>query len=61
MSFWKKGKDTKSLMQLRKALQKAIMDGDEEAEKRIRAEIAALQKDKESKKKPLTKKKSMVG
>jgi hypothetical protein len=48
-------------MQLRKELQRAIANGDEAAEKRIRAEMAALKKDKTSKKKPLAKKKSMVG
>jgi hypothetical protein len=36
-------------------------DGDEAAEKRIRAEMAKLKQDKSSKKKPLAKKKSMVG
>jgi hypothetical protein len=61
MGFWGEGKKTKSLMQLRKELQKAIMDGDEAAEKRIRAEMAKLKQDKSSKKKPLSKKKSMVG
>ena len=62
MGLWGTGKKTKSLVELRKALQKAIMDGDEAAEKRIRAEMAALKKDKSSsKKKPLAGKKSMVG
>ena len=68
MGFWGAAKKGASLSQLNDQLRKAIMNDDAEEEARIRAEIAKLKKDKSSKKedkgedkKPMAKKKSMVG
>lgn len=63
MGFFSSGKQHKSLIKLKQALKRALMEGDDEAADRIRAEIEALKEkmDKSSsKKKPLSKKKSMV-
>ena len=62
MGFFSKGKQAQSLQQLNAALKKAIMDGNDKEEARLRALIAKAKKDlQSSKKKPLAGKKSMVG
>ena len=61
MAFWNKGKANMSMMQINQKIKKAILDGDEKEEARLRASKAQMMKDKQGKKKPLSKKKSMVG
>ena len=62
MGFFSKGKQAMSLQALNAALKKAIMNGNEKEEARLRALIAeAKKKLQSSKKKPMSKKKSMVG
>ena len=63
MGFFSKGKQAQSLQALNAALKKAIMDGNDKEEARLRGLIAEAKKKLQSskKKKPMAGKKSMVG
>ena len=63
MGFFSKGKKAMSLQALNAALKKAIMDGNDKEEARLRGLIAQAKKDLQGskQKKPLAGKKSMVG